>query len=141
MILDNSVFNYITDSSFIQLLINNQNAIIILEDCEEMLADRIAGNNKLSALLNLSDGIIGDSFNFKFICTFNSNISKLDPAIMRKGRMKLKYEFKKLDKKKVQVLAEKLNKDIPNEDMTLADLFNYGEDNGVKQEKKIGFGN
>ena len=55
--------------------------------------------------------------------------------------MKLKYEFKKLDKKKVQALAKKLNKDVPNEDMTLADLFNYGEDNGVKQEKKIGFGN
>ena len=141
MILDNSVFNYITDSSFIQLLINNQNAIIILEDCEEMLVDRVAGNNKLAALLNLSDGIIGDSFNLKFICTFNSNISKLDPAIMRKGRMKLKYEFKKLDKKKVQAFAKKLNKDVPNEDMTLADLFNYGEDNGVKQEKKIGFGN
>jgi len=143
LILDNSVFNFITDASFIQLLINNKNAIIILEDCEEMLINRTAGNNKLAALLNLSDGIIGDSFNFKFICTFNTNTSKLDSALLRKGRLKLKYEFKKLTANKVHALAQKIGKNIKTEeDMTLADIFNYGEDNGGnKIERKIGFGN
>lgn len=142
LILDNSVFNSITDATFIQLLVNNKNAIIILEDCEEMLIDRAAGNNKLAALLNLSDGIIGDSFNFKFICTFNTNISKLDPALLRKGRMKLKYEFKKLAGEKAYKLLQKLGKEVDVDgDMSLADIFNYGEDNGNKPEKKIGFGN
>ena len=29
----------------------------------------------------------------KFICTFNTNIENVDKALLRKGRMKLKYEF------------------------------------------------
>ena len=141
IVLDASTFNYITDASFIDLLLSNRNAIIILEDCEAMLADRLSGNAQLSTLLNLSDGIIGDSFNFKFICTFNANVGKLDKALLRKGRLKIKYEFKALTPDKVQILAKKLGKEIPEGlSLSLADIFNYGEENGAKEEKKIGFG-
>lgn len=141
IVLDSSVFNYITDASFIQLLLENKNAVIILEDCESMLADRTTGNNKLSALLNLSDGIIGDSFNFKFICTFNANVTKLDKALLRRGRMKLKYEFKNLCPEKTQALGKQLGYDIPEgKSLSLADIFNYGVDNGNREEKKVGFG-
>lgn len=142
IVMDASVFNYITDSSFINLLLNNKNAVIILEDCETMLSDRVTtGNQMLTTLLNLSDGIIGDSMNFKFICTFNAPIGKLDKAIQRKGRMKVKYEFKKLSPEKTHALGEKLGFDIPNsESLPLSDIFNYNEDNGKEKEsKKIGF--
>lgn len=141
LVLDNSVFNYITDSSFISLLMNYKDAIIILEDCESMLTDRTQGNDRLSALLNLSDGIIGDSFNFKFICTFNANIGKIDKALLRKGRMKLKYEFKELSADKTQALAQKLGKDIKEgTPMTLANIYNYGHNNDrTEEKKKIGF--
>ena len=106
-----------------------------------MLADRTTGNNKLSALLNLSDGIIGDSFNFKFICTFNANVTKLDKALLRRGRMKLKYEFKSLSPEKTQALGKQLGYDIPEgKSLSLADIFNYGVDNGNVEEKKVGFG-
>lgn len=142
MVLDNSVFAYITDASFIKLLMSNKNSVIILEDCEEMLADRVAGNSRISALLNLSDGILGDSFRFKFICTFNTNVKQLDQALLRKGRMKMKYEFKKLCAEKTYNLGQKLGKNIPHgESHTLADIFNYGVENGNKNMKTtIGFG-
>lgn len=142
MILDNSVFAYITDASFIKLLMNNKNSVIILEDCEEMLADRVSGNSRISALLNLSDGILGDSFKFKFVCTFNTSVSQIDQALLRKGRMKMKYEFKKLCAEKTYALGQKIGKNIPmGESHTLADIFNYGIDNGNKNTKTvIGFG-
>lgn len=140
MLLDPNTFAYITDSSFIDLLLDAKNSVIILEDCENMLIDRAAGNSELTALLNLSDGILGDSFNFKFICTFNANISKLDKAVLRKGRLKVKYEFKSLSVEKTKRLADKLGKEIPeNKEMTLAEIYNIEEDNGVKAEKQIGF--
>lgn len=141
LVLDQSTFNYITDASFVDLLLSNRNSVIILEDCEDMLADRISGNAQLATLLNLSDGIIGDNFNFKFICTFNANISKLDKAILRKGRLKQKYEFKSLTAEKTQNLAKKIGVEIPEgKSLTLTEIFNYNESNGSeKEEKKIGF--
>lgn len=141
LVLDNSVFNYITDSSFISLLMDYKDAVIILEDCESMLTDRTQGNHRLSALLNLSDGIIGDSFNFKFICTFNANIGKIDKALLRKGRMKLKYEFKELSAEKTKALAQKLGKDIKEDKpMTLANIYNYGHINDrTDEDRNIGF--
>jgi len=140
LVLDSSVFAYITDSSFISLLLSNQNAVIILEDCEAMITERNENKN-ISTLLNLSDGIIGDSFNFKFICTFNTQTKNLDKALLRKGRMKVKYEFKELCEEKVGMLAEKIGVDLKTDKpMTLADIYNYGEDNGgCQQETSIGF--
>lgn len=140
--LDSSCFDYINDSSFISLLLEHKNCIFVLEDCETLLQDRESGNNKLSSLLNLSDGILGDSLNLKFICTFNSNLTEIDKAILRKGRLKLKYEFGKLDSEKVIKLAKKLNKNIESPvPMTLCDIYNYDSDNGnsVKKKAKIGF--
>lgn len=141
--IDSSCFNYITDASFVKLLIQNKDAVIVLEDCEDILKDRIAGNNKLSALLNLSDGILGDSLNLKFICTFNAQLRNIDDAVLRKGRLKLKYEFKALTPDKTQALAKKLGKDIPEgKSLPLCEIYNYGEDNGAKEtatKRPIGF--
>ena len=143
LILDSSVFDNITDSSFIQLLLEYKDCVVILEDCESMLADRTDGNNKMASLLNLSDGILGDAFNLKFICTFNADINRIDQALLRKGRMKVKYEFKKLSKDKVKVLSDKYKLNIPEDkitDMCLSDIFNYNSDNGAQKDvKKIGF--
>lgn len=143
LILDSSVFDNITDSSFIQLLLEYKDCVVILEDCESMLADRTDGNNKIASLLNLSDGILGDAFNLKFICTFNADINRIDQALLRKGRMKVKYEFKKLSKDKVKVLSDKYKLNIPEDkitDMYLSDIFNYNSDNGAQKDvKKIGF--
>jgi len=140
MILDSSVFEYITDSSFIKLLMDNANSAIILEDCENMVSERI-GNKNIATLLNLTDGIIGDSFNLKFICTFNTEIHNIDPALLRKGRLKMKYEFKKLAVDKIKNIAKEKEFNITNAcEMTLADIMNYNVNNGSESTKKNGIG-
>ena len=119
------------------------NSVIILEDCERILVDRNNGNSLIGTLLNLSDGIISDAFNLKFICTFNADIASIDKAILRKGRLKVKYEFDKLTADKTEALGKKLGKDIKKgESLTLADIYNYDvtPDAGGKKKKTIGFG-
>lgn len=142
--LDSSCFNYITDATFVKLLINNKDSIVVLEDCEDLLKDRNLGNSKLSSLLNLSDGILGDSLNLKFICTFNAQLKNIDEAVTRPGRLKLKYEFKPLTAEKTQVLASKLGKEIPEgKSLPICEIYNYGEDNGAifaSSKRGIGFG-
>jgi ATP-dependent 26S proteasome regulatory subunit len=92
----------------------------------------------MSILLNLTDGIIGDVLNIKLICTFNTSLSNIDKALLRKGRLSLKYEFKKLAKEKCRKL---LNDYTINEDMTLADLYNKDDENDYSKTNshKIGF--
>lgn len=69
--LDAKLLNLITTNAFISFFINNKNAIYIIEDCENLLVDRSEQNNNLlPSYLNLSDGLLGDSLNIKFICTF-----------------------------------------------------------------------
>lgn len=139
--LDSSIFNYINDSSFINFLLRNKDSVVILEDCESILKSRESDyNNLLSTLLNISDGLLGDSLNLKFICTFNTNLNNIDKALLRKGRLKLKYELKELTKEKVEKIFEKLGIDKSlAKPMTLADAYNFEDEVGVKQKKKIGF--
>lgn len=116
-----------------------QDTVFILEDCEKALLDRDHNFNPvMSLLLNLTDGIIGDVLNIKLICTFNTSLSNIDKALLRKGRLSLKYEFKKLSKEKCRILT---NDDTIDKDMTLADLYNKDEENDFskKNQKKVGF--
>lgn len=135
---------HITDSSFVDFLIKHKNSVFIMEDCENVLRDRTEYNNTISTLLNLSDGIIGDAFNNKFICTFNTDISLIDKALLRKGRMKLGYEFRKLPPKKANALSEKMGSERRfDKDVALCEVLNSGE-NGEKDfseshRAKVGF--
>lgn len=116
-----------------------QDAIFIFEDCEKILMNRDNHNNPtMSILLNLTDGIISDILNIKIICTFNTSLNNIDKALLRKGRLKLKYEFKKLNKDKVNKILEG---ETITQDMSLADIYYYKEENDYskKQQSRIGF--
>lgn len=136
--LDQSTFNYITDSSFIRLLMDYENAIVVMEDCETMIIDRASGNNKISALLNLTDGLLSDSLKLKFICTFNTNIQSIDKALLRKGRLKVRWEINELGEEKTKALCEKLGIEQTKSKMTLADI--YADDITETVVKKTGLG-
>ena len=115
-----------------------------MEDCENVLVDRTKYNNTISTLLNLSDGLLGDSLNNKFLCTFNTDICNIDEALLRKGRTKVCYEFKYLNVDKANALAEKLNKvERFDKDVPLCNVYNSesngNEDIPSKNHKKIGF--
>lgn len=140
--LDQSMLVNINRSDFLEYLFKNKNSVFVLEDCEILLQSRDQGGNGLiSSLLNISDGILGDSLNIKFICTFNTNLRGIDKALLRKGRMKLKYEVKELTVDKANKLLDKLKiKHNNTKALSLAEIYNYTEDNGnVNTSKKLGF--
>lgn len=130
-------FNMLTsfsDSKIFDFLMEHKNHVFIIEDCEKLFTDRNNGNQYLNTMLNLTDGIIGEAFAIKFVCTFNCPPSKIDKAVMREGRLSLIYEFKKLSLEKTKALMP-----TATEPMTLAQIY-HTEDNGnKKKDKKIGF--
>ena len=67
---------------------------MLIEDAEEVLS--IDRNSATNNLLGLTDGFLKDSLGLKVIATFNCDIGRIDPALMRKGRMFLEYHFDKL---------------------------------------------
>ena len=140
--IDSSMFAYIDSSEFIEFLSTCKNSVFVLEDSEVLLKSRETGGNiAMQTLLNISDGILGDSLKLKFICTFNTELPNIDKALLRKGRLKIKYEFKELEKAKVEKLFDKLGLDKTKaKSMPLCDVYNFLEDNGNKDTRpKIGF--
>jgi energy-coupling factor transporter ATP-binding protein EcfA2 len=133
----------ITDPNFISILIQNPNSILVIEDAEKIIVDREKdGNSPVSALLNLSDGLLADCLNVQIICSFNTDISKVDSALMRKGRLIAKYEFKELETAKAQELSDKLKFNIKiHKPMTLTEIYNQNEISfrQTQQQNAIGF--
>ena len=89
----------ISDPDFIPFMSKFNDCVLVLEDCEKLLMHRDDGNpnsTALSNLLNLGDGLLSDAFSINILCTFNANLKKIDDALLRKGRLIARYEFKNL---------------------------------------------
>ena len=133
----------ITNPELISILIDNPNSIFVIEDAENIVVDREKnGNSPVSALLNISDGLLSDCLNIQVICSFNTDISKVDNALMRKGRLIAKYEFKELEIHKAQALSLKLGFDSTiHQPMTLTAIYNQEEKDfqQVKNPNSVGF--
>lgn len=141
-LLDASLLGNITSANFVDFLLEEcKNSVFILEDCEKLLLDRNTQYNPwIGTILNLTDGMLGEGLNIKFICTFNAPINSIDPALLRKGRLKVSYEFKPLDSKRVENLGKEIHKDIHGS-QTLADIYgtDYTNSSSLNKTNKIGF--
>ncbi len=127
---------------FLPLLIDNSNSILIIEDAENLIEERENSRNvSVSNLLNIADGLLSDCLSIQVICTFNTHISKIDKALLRKGRLIASYEFTALTVEKAQHLSNKLGfTHTIEQPMTLTDIYNQLESNlETKEPKKIGF--
>ena len=140
----NEHIHFLSDPSFLHFFKDHKKSIIVIEDAEEILTSRelTLSNRGISNLLNLTDGLMGDFLELKFVCTFNTAIDKIDKALLRKGRITTNYKFEKLSVEKSNKLLEKLGKNHTTSDpMTLAEIYNLEQkDNSEKKERKIGFG-
>src|ERR1035437_371220 len=129
----------------VNILVNEPNSVLVIEDAEDLLTSREKGNStSISMLLNLTDGLLGESLGIQVICTFNSPLVNIDKALLRKGRLKALYEFKPLSIMKSISLLEKMNlTDFSvKEPMTLADIYNVREKHfefKTNGRKAIGF--
>lgn len=131
-------------TTFIETLNNN---ILILEDCENVIRDRANSDYQgsvVSTLLNLTDGLISDDCDIKFICTFNADINDIDSALLRKGRLVSMYEFEELSLEKTKKLLKHIYPDKDKKDwanltkgLSLADIYGFYEDSYIVERKKI----
>lgn len=129
LFLSPAVAGNLMNPEFMDLLIDNPNAVLIIEDAENIIMDRkYSGNSSVSNLLNISDGLLSDCLNVQIICTFNSALNTVDSALLRKGRLIAKYEFGKLNVEKAQRLSNELGfEKIIEKPMTLAEITNADE--------------
>jgi hypothetical protein len=99
----------LTNPELLKLLIFNTNSVLVIEDAENIISDRDHhGNSPASVLLNISDGLLSDCLKIQIICSFNTDLSKIDKAFLRKGRLIARYEFRELSIEKASHLSLKL---------------------------------
>jgi hypothetical protein len=142
LFLSPSVAGNLMNPDFIELLIDNPNTVLIIEDAENIIMDRRHNSSSsVSNLLNISDGLLADFLNVQLICTFNSSLTTIDTALLRKGRLIARYEFGKLSALKAQRLSNHLGFDkIITGPMTIAEIANPNEKQEMpKQMEVIGF--
>ena len=125
--IQNDFVKELLKPSFIAFLLQNRDALLIIEDAEKVVVarDNSSDESVVSTLLQLTDGLFSDFLNIKIICTFNTNLDRIDKALLRKGRMIAKYNFLPLSAEKSAALARKLGHEGVAGSMTLADIFGY----------------
>lgn len=132
--------------SFLTLLLNHKNSVLVLEDAEQAIQsreDNLSNASTVSTLLNLADGLLSDLLNITLILSYNTGNERVDKGLLRKGRLGLDYLFPPLSIKEGQRLADSLKKNIKIEkEMILADVYNIEVDtNRVEIVKpRMGFG-
>ena len=138
---------FLADPSFLPALLTKKHCVLVIEDAEKALLARDPSDSSsvVSAVLNITDGIMADVFNISIIATYNSPRQSIDKALLRKGRLKLEYCFGKLTKDKAQKIANEINSNyyIKNS-ISLADLYNFEEGSNITsseflEERKMGF--
>lgn len=142
LFLSPNIARNLMNPDFIDLLIDNPNTVVVIEDAEQIIMDRRTnGGSGVSNLLNISDGLLADFLNVQLICTFNSSLTMVDSALMRKGRLIAQYEFGKLSVSKAQRLSDHLGyQQIVDQPMTLAEIAGQHEkEYQPKQIQVIGF--
>ncbi len=126
---------------FITFMLDHPNAILIIEDAEDIISFNQQRSFSISSLLNIADGLLSDCLNLQIICTFNTHIRNIDKALLRKGRLIALHEFKPLQKDKANKLSVELGFEPGfTTDASLADIYNQNDpDHQYERSGKIGF--
>lgn len=141
-----SMVHHITEPSFMKILKKHKKAVLIIEDADNVLKKRTVNSteNHVSNLLNLSDGLLSDTMELQIVCTFNNDLSTIDEAFLRKGRLILEYKFEELTAHKAQKLCNKLGSNFNVlRPMTIAECYNTKRkmSSSMAETKSIGFVN
>ena len=119
---------------------DNRQFVVILEDSDAALMTRGSDNREqVSAILNLSDGMLADFLRLQIICTINCSAADIDPALLRPGRLLCYRIFGRLGYIEAARLAESLGRQLPSaRDYSLAEVF-AGHDTCEINRPRIGF--
>ncbi len=113
----------------LSFFIAHPNSIFVIEDAEDLVIDReVSGVSAVSALLNFTDGLLADSLGIQFVCTFNTDLSRVDKALLRQGRLIAQYEFRPLAIDKAQQLSDSLGfQAMISQPMPLVSIFHQND--------------
>ena len=114
--------------------------VVLLEDADGALMTRDSDNRAhVSAILNLSDGMLADFLRLHIICTINCRTTDIDQALLRPGRLLCHHLFGRLDYAHASRLAEHIGKRLTDvRDYSLAEVFAEHGHAGIIQPR-IGF--
>lgn len=136
----------LSSPSFLNLLLEHREAILVLEDAEQALQSRETdhwNSSTIATMLNLTDGLLGAMLDVTIIATYNADKQTIDKALLRKGRLSFDHTFNKLSAKDARRLALHLKKDpsFITGPTSLADIYNAEDDTGyvAPEEKVMGF--
>lgn len=138
-----NIVDNLSSPNMMDLLLKHKNSVLVIEDAEKIITKRDGiRNSVVSSLLNLTDGLLSEILNIQVICTFNTQISNIDDALLRKGRLIAKYNFRKLETTQANKLSNKLGIHKKyNTPTKLVDVYYANTINFSKQteKNKIGF--
>lgn len=116
--------------------------LLVLEDCDELIrgSAKESTGQGLSRLLNLTDGMLGQSRDVLVAITTNENLSRLHPAVVRPGRCLAQLEVGPLSPAEATTWLDRELADRPKpivgpDGMTLAELIEAKEDRSRIQAK------
>lgn len=131
------------DIAMTRYLMDNPNSVLVIEDAEELIVSRDnQRNSNLAMILNITDGILGESLGIQIIATFNTDVQNIDAALKRKGRLRSAYEFEALSPEKANRLLIEQNMNYSTDkEMTLAEIHNFNEEEQYKNQERnvVGF--
>ncbi len=129
-----------SDSFFLEYLTGTENDLMVIEDADELLYSREDGNNVMSKILNLSDGLVKLDKKKIIITTNIINMAKIDSALLRPGRCFDKIEFQKLTKEQAEKAAKKAGVKLikDQKDYTIAEIFAKENSDRLIKDTKVG---
>lgn len=124
---------------------NTKSRLIILEDAGELISHqgKMESGQAFARLLNLSEGLLGQSLNVAVLITTNEDIGNIHPAISRPGRCLANVDFGPLSADEATAWAETHNITLPERRAyTLAELYSIvnGHELPRTNRRPVGFG-
>jgi Domain of unknown function (DUF5925)/ATPase family associated with various cellular activities (AAA) len=121
--------------------------LLVLEDAGELIVHDAGRTGALAALLNITDGILGQGSGTLVLVTTNEPVAHLHPAVRRRGRCLADVEFGPLSRDESREwLARAGSEHEPDGPLTLAELYALvdggasGDDEVVPAPGTFGFG-
>jgi len=123
-------------------------AVMVLEDSDAFLKSRSDGNTMMHRFLNVGDGLVTTKGKKLVFSTNLPSINDIDSALVRPGRCFDVLSFDTLNVQEAQALADKLNVKLPvrprgseTKKYSIAEVFNEQtvNANNAASRRKVGF--
>src|SRR5262245_40077325 len=144
-------FHYVTDPEeffgspkyMLDVLLDDDSGwrLLILEDTGELLSPdaKYQTGQRLSRLLNVVDGLIGQAVRVLVLVTTNEPLRTLHPAVTRPGRCVAQVEFTPFPPEEADAWLERHGRIGDGTARTLASLFGHGDGPEAHRKHPLGF--